>query len=150
MIDSVKVQELKELVDTRGRLMEIFRTSQTGVIPKQVYMTTVFEGVVKDKDMFHMHKNQIDHFCCIKGRIKLVLVDKRKKSPTYGDIDEFEIGEGNFCLITIPCGVLHAFKGLKAESYVINCINNEYNREKPDEFRVKNEYYDWDKERAIK
>lgn len=149
MVAGVKVQQLKEIKDDRGRLMEIFRFSQTGIIPRQVYMTTAYKGITKDKDYFHMHKNQTDHFCCIKGKIKIVLVDTRKKSRTYGELNEFEIGEGNFCLITIPKGVLHAFKGLKGESYIINCIDNEYNRENPDEFRIKNEYYDWEQERSI-
>jgi dTDP-4-dehydrorhamnose 3,5-epimerase len=125
--------------------MEILRVSETKIQPQQVYMTTAYEGVVKDKDNFHMHKKQSDFFCCVKGKIKLVLVDTRRKSKTKGEINEFEIGEGNFCLITIPKMVLHAFKSLQGESLIINCINHEYNRDKPDEFRVKNEYYDWNK-----
>lgn len=149
MIEGVKIKQLREIKDKRGRLMEIFRFSQTGIIPKQVYMTTAYKGITKDKDSFHMHKKQTDNFCCIKGRIRLVLVDTRRKSPSYGEVNEFEIGEGNFCLVTIPKRVLHAFKGLKGESYVINCINNEYNKEKPDEFRIKNMYYDWGRGRRL-
>ena len=145
MIDGVKIKQLKEIPDDRGRLMEIFRVSETGVEPRQVYMTTAFEGVVKDKENFHMHKSQHDFFCCVKGLIKLVLVDTRDNSSTKGEISELEIGEGNFCLVGIPTRVLHAFKSLKGESVIINCISPEYNRNDPDEFRVKNEYYDWGK-----
>jgi dTDP-4-dehydrorhamnose 3,5-epimerase len=144
MIEGVRIKNLKEIRDQRGRLMEIFRVSDTGINPRQVYLTTAYEGVIKDKDFFHMHKNQTDNMCCIKGRIKLVLVDTRENSATKGRIDEFEIGKGNFCLVTIPRGVLHAFKSLEDEAIVINCIDQEYNRESPDEYRVKNEYYNWD------
>ena len=144
MIEGVKVKKLKVISDERGRLIEIFRLSQEGISPKQIYMTTALEGVIKDKDSFHVHKKQLDHFCCIKGKIKLVLVDTREGSKTNGNIDELEIGEGNFCLVTIPNGVLHAFKSLNGESIVINCINNEYDRNDPDEIRVKNTYYKWD------
>jgi len=144
MIEGVKVKKLKVISDERGRLMEIFRLSQEGISPKQIYMTTALEGVIKDKDFFHMHKKQIDYFCCIKGKIKLVLVDTRKGGKANGSVDELEIGEGNFCLVTIPSGVLHAFKSLNGESIVINCINNEYNSNSPDEFRVENTYYKWD------
>jgi len=145
MINGVKVKNLKIIPDERGRLMEILRVSETQVQPQQVYLTTAKEGVVKDKENFHMHKKQTDYFCCILGLIKLVLVDARSSSTTKGEINEFNIGEGNFCLVTIPNNVLHAFKSLKAESIVINCIDCEYDKKNPDEFRIKNEYYNWDK-----
>ncbi|MFQ5681358.1 MAG: dTDP-4-dehydrorhamnose 3,5-epimerase family protein [Candidatus Omnitrophota bacterium] len=143
MIDGVIVKKLNVISDERGRLMEILRVSQAGVSPQQVYMTTAREGVVKDRDNFHLHKRQTDFFCCIKGKIKLVIVDRREQSPTRGEVMELVIGEGNFCLVTIPCGLLHAFQSLEGEAFIINCIDREYNRDDPDEFRVKNEYYDW-------
>lgn len=149
MIEGVKVKRLKVIPDKRGRLMEILRASETNVRPRQVYLTTAYENVVKDKEYFHMHKRQTDFFCCIKGEIRLVLVDTRKNSKTKGEINEFEIGENNLCLITIPKRVLHAFKSLKGESFIVNCIDREYNRVAPDEFRIKNIYYDWDRLRRI-
>lgn len=145
MINGVKVRKLNVIGDNRGRLMEIFRYSQTKINPRQVYMTTAFEGVVKDKDKFHLHKRQTDNFCCIQGKIKLVLVDQRPRSKTKGEINELEIGDSNFCIVTIPKGILHAFKSLKGESLIINCIDYEYNKNNPDEFRIDNVYYDWDK-----
>jgi dTDP-4-dehydrorhamnose 3,5-epimerase len=145
MIAGVEIKQLKVIPDERGRLMEILRVSETKFQPRQVYLTTAYENVVKDRENFHLHKKQTDCFCCISGKIKLVLVDIRENSKTKGKINEFEIGEENFCLVIIPKGVLHAFKSLKGESFIINCIDHEYNRKKPDEFRIKNSYYDWDK-----
>ncbi|PIQ89386.1 MAG: dTDP-4-dehydrorhamnose 3,5-epimerase [Candidatus Omnitrophica bacterium CG11_big_fil_rev_8_21_14_0_20_42_13] len=149
MIEGVKVKNLKIIADERGRLMEIFRVSETEVRPRQVYLTTAYENVVKDKNNFHMHKKQNDSFCCIKGKIKLVLVDTRKKSRTMGEINEFEIGDDNPCLLMIPKKVLHAFKSMRGESFIINCIDHEYDRNNPDEFRIENKYYDWDKLRPL-
>lgn len=145
MIDGVKVKRLKIIPDERGRLMEILRVSQTMIQPHQVYLTTAYENIVKDKSHFHMHRKQTDFFCCIKGKMKLVLVDTRNNSSTKGEINEFEIGEENPCLVTIPNEVLHAFKSLKGEAFIINCIDNEYNKEYPDEYRIENKYYDWDR-----
>lgn len=144
MIEGVRVKKLKVIPDDRGRLMEILRVSETKIQPHQVYLTTAYENVVKDKEYFHMHKNQTDFFCCVRGKIKLVLVDTRDGSKTKGEINEFEIGEEKSCLITIPKRVLHAFKSLKGEAFIVNCIDPEYNRENPDEFRIKNKFYDWD------
>lgn len=145
MIKDVKTMDLKQIKDDRGWLMEIFRSSVTGMKPKQVYLSVVKKGVVKDRDKFHCHEKQWDIFCCIKGRVKLVLIDKRKDSPTKDDIMEFIVGDDNFKLIIYPPGILHAFKGLE-ESYIVNCVTEEYNREKPDELRIENEFYDWDRE----
>ena len=145
MISGVKVKKLKIIPDGRGRLMEIFRISQTMVQPQQIYLTTAYENTVKDKSHFHMHKKQTDFFCCIKGKMKLVLVDTRSSSNTKGEINEFEIGEENPCLVTIPNEVLHAFKSLKGEAFVVNCIDHEYDKDCPDEYRIENKYYDWDR-----
>ena len=149
MIKGVGVKKLRLITDKRGRLMEILRVSETGIGPKQVYLTTAYENVVKDKNSFHMHKNQTDFFCCIKGMIKLVLVDTREESGSKNEVNEFDIGEKNFSLITIPKGVLHAFKSLEGEAFIVNSIDNEYNKEDPDEFRIENRYYDWDDLRPI-
>lgn len=149
MIYGVKVKALKVISDERGKLMEIMRVSETKVQPQQVYLTTAHENVVKDKKCFHMHEKQNDFFCCIKGKIRLVLVDTRKNSRTKGEINELEIGEENPCLVGIPKKVLHAFKSLKGESFIINCIDHEYNKSHPDEFRIENSYYDWDKLRPL-
>ena len=150
MIDGVKVKKLKAIADNRGRLMEIFRVSETGINPKQVYMTTALEGVVKDKDKFHLHKRQNDNMCCIAGMVRLVIVDTRHGSKTKNEIMELDMGERAPHIVSIPCGVLHAFKSLKGESVIINCIDREYDHKDPDEIRVDNTYYDWDAMRPIK
>lgn len=150
MIEGVKVKKLKVIPDERGRLMEILRVSETHIQPQQIYLTTAYEDTVKDKENFHMHKKQTDFFCCVKGKIKLVLVDTRDGGKTKGEINEFEIGDDNFCLVTIPNGVLHAFKSLKGETFIVNCIDHEYDKDQPDEFRIKNDYYDWDRLRPLK
>jgi len=149
MIEGVRVKRLKVIPDERGRLMEIFRVSETGINPKQVYMTTALEGVVKDKDKFHLHKSQNDNMCCIAGKVRLVIVDTREGSKTKNEIMEIDMGENAPHIVSIPCGALHAFKSLEGESVIINCIDREYDHKDPDEIRVENKYYDWDEMRPI-
>lgn len=62
----------------------------------QVYMTTTYPSVVM---AWHYHKKQDDYITCVKGMLKLVLYDDRKKSPTYGEINEFFIGDYNPVLV---------------------------------------------------
>lgn len=134
-IDGVQVKRLKVIPDDRGRLMEILRRDDPLFIKfGQVYMTTAFPGVVK---AWHYHKLQTDSFTCVKGMLKLALYDARENSPTRGEVAEFFIGESNPCLVQIPAGVYHGFKGIGLEeAIVVNCPTEPYNHEQPDEYRL--------------
>jgi len=148
MIEGVKVKLLKVIPDERGRVMEILRNDDE-VYQKfgQTYITTAYPGVVKG---WHYHKKQFDNIACIKGMMKLVLYDSRKESKTYGEVNEFFIGEHNPLLIHIPPYVYHGFKCIsETEAIVINIPTEVYNYQNPDEFRVdphKNEIpYEWER-----
>jgi len=149
MIEGVKVKKLKVIPDDRGRLMEILRCDDV-MFQKfgQVYMTTAYPGIVK---AWHYHKIQTDNFTCVSGRMKFVLYDARKESPTNGNIDEFIIYLEDPKLVQIPPYVYHGFKCIsEEEAIVINTITEPYNRENPDEYRedaYKNNIpYDWRKQ----
>jgi dTDP-4-dehydrorhamnose 3,5-epimerase len=135
LIEGVKIKQLRVIPDERGRLMEILRKDDDIFIKfGQVYVTTVYPGVVK---AWHYHKKQTDNIACIWGMIKLVLYDSRNKSKTYKLINEFFIGIYNPLLIQIPPLVYHGFKGISEnESIVINCPTHVYNYNQPDEFRI--------------
>ena len=135
MIDGVIVKKLKPIPDERGRLMEILRCDDP-FFQKfgQVYMTTAYPGVVK---AWHYHKKQTDHFCCVKGTMKVVLYDARDGSPTQGEVNEFFMGEHNPILVVIPQGVYHGMKGVGTEeALIINTPTEPYNPAEPDEFRL--------------
>jgi dTDP-4-dehydrorhamnose 3,5-epimerase len=148
MIDGVKVKHLKVIPDERGRLMEILRTDEE-IFEKfgQVYMTTTYPQVVK---AWHFHKEQDDHITCVKGMLKLVLADFREDSPTYGQINEFFLGDHNPVMVKVPRGLYHGWKCISQdEALVINVPTEPYNRERPDEHRVdphtNNIPYRWDR-----
>ncbi len=135
MIKDVSVKLLTVHNDERGRLMEILRNDDE-MFTKfgQVYMTTNYPGVIK---AWHCHETQTDYVSCVKGMIKLVLFDKREKSPTKGELNEYFIGDSSNKLIVIPPGVYHGWKNIKLEeSIVVSVINNLYNRDNPDEIRL--------------
>ncbi len=148
MIDGVIVKKLKVIPDERGRLMEIMRADDN-FFQKfgQVYMTTAYPGVVKG---WHYHKKQADNMAVIKGMMKIVLYDNRKKSPTYGEINEIFAGVHNPVLVHIPSLVYHGFKCIsEEESIVINTPTEVYNYNKPDEYRLPAHggeiQYDWER-----
>lgn len=148
MIDGVMVKQLKVIPDERGRLMEILRADDA-MFQKfgQVYLTTGYPGVVK---AWHYHKVQFDHFCVLKGMMKVVLYDSRDGSPTKGEVNEFFMGEHRPILLRIPPLVYHGFKAIgNGEALLINLPTEMYRYQDPDEFRVdphKNDIpYSWER-----
>ncbi len=148
MIDGVKVKKLKIIPDDRGRLMEILRNDDE-IFKEfgQVYMTTAKPGVVK---AWHYHKLQTDNFTCISGKMRLALYDAREDSPTFKEIQDFEISLDAPLLVQIPSMVYHGFKCVsETEAVVINTVTLPYNYQNPDEYKVdafdNDIAYDWRK-----
>ena len=148
MIVGVKVKKLKVNYDQRGHLMEILRRDDK-IFKEfgQVYITTARPGIVK---AWHYHKHQSDYFCCIYGKIKLVLYDARRSSKTFSQINEFILSLDTPCVVVIPPLVYHGFKTKsKFEAIVVNVPTQPYNRRSPDEYRIdpykNNIPYDWKK-----
>lgn len=146
MIHGVKIKELKFIYDERGRLLEILRADDDlFLVFGQVYITSAHPGVVK---AWHWHKNQVDNFAVIKGKARIALYDPREDSPSFGEINEFIVGQDNPLLIQIPRQVYHGFKCEgQEEVIVLNCPTEVYNRQQPDEYRLdpfdNNIPYDW-------
>ena len=134
-IEGGEVKPLRVIPDERGRWMEILRCDDA-LFEKfgQVYMTTVYPGVVK---AWHYHKEQDDNMACVAGMLKLVLYDDREASASRGEVMEFFIGPHNPMLVHIPKRVYHGFKGISIEeTLVINCVTEPYNTSDPDEHRL--------------
>lgn len=135
IIAGVRFKRLKLIPDERGCLMEMLRSDDELFIKfGQIYMTTAYPGVVKG---WHYHQKQYDHFVVIKGMMKIVLYDARKESHTWGEINEFFMGERNPLLLQIPPFVYHGFKCIsESEAIVINCTTEVYSPDNPDEYRI--------------
>ena len=145
-IEGVKVKPLRTIADERGWLMEILRADEPELFSKfgQVYVSATYPGVVK---AWHYHRRQIDHFACVAGMVKLVLIDTRDDSPTRGAVNEFYIGSRNPLLVQVPNLVYHGWKCIGTEpSLVVNVPTEPYNYADPDEYRLEPHGtlpYDW-------
>ena len=141
LIKGVQLIPLKLHVDDRGYLVEIIRKAKPKTDPwsvchkfGQVYMVGNWQrGVIR---AFHKHKKLWDFFFVSHGSAKFVLVDDRKNSPTYKQINIFILSEKNPSLLVVPPGVYHGWMSLEDDTQLV-CIASElYNREKPDEVRI--------------
>jgi dTDP-4-dehydrorhamnose 3,5-epimerase len=135
LITGVEIKNLVKHADDRGYLMEILRADDP-IFQKfgQVYISMNYPGVVR---AWHWHELQDDHFCCVQGMIQVPLYDMREDSPTYGQLDEFFMGENHAILLKIPRGVAHGYKTLgTTPSLLLNFPTQPYNCEQPDEHRL--------------
>ena len=122
MIEGVKITNLKKIDDNRGSVLTMLR-SDSKVFESfgEIYFSTIFNKSIK---AWHLHKKAILNYACIKGEVKLVLFDDRKKSNSFGKYSEFILTPNNFFLITIPPFIWNGFIGIdKDESIVANCIS---------------------------
>ncbi len=134
MITGVVLKELVVYQDERGSLFEILRSDEK-IFRKfgQAYITVCKSGWVKG---FHYHKKQCDYFCVVKGKARIVLCDRRKRSFNR-IIEEYILSAQKPQLLRIPPGVVHGFECINnRECWILNLPSLPYNRFNPDEYRL--------------
>ena len=158
MIQGVKIKKLKvhpDIPDTEeelgkpGFLMEVLRNDD-GLLKKfgQTTFTVAYKGTIK---AFHWHEKQDDLWFVATGKAEVVLYDRRKSSPTYGETQVVLAGKDDYKLILIPVGVVHGYIVLGDEPVLLFYHTTEsYNPKNPDEKRIKwNDKeinFDWDED----
>ena len=144
MIHDVKITPLKIISDNRGKVMHMLR-ADSSVFENfgEIYFSTIYHQSIKG---WHLHKEAVLNYACIKGKVKLVLYDDRKESSTKGTLQELTLTPENYFLVTIPPYIWNGFKGLsKEESIIANCLtlpHNEREMIRKDPFD-KNFNYKW-------
>lgn len=135
MIEGAKLIELKAYVDDRGYLIEILHANDEYFNKfGQVYLVGNFsKGTIR---AFHKHNILWDWFFISHGSAKFVLVDDRKTSPTFKNIDTYIISSRNPSLIVVPPGVYHGWMSLEDDTQMISIASEVYNRQAPDEVRI--------------
>jgi dTDP-4-dehydrorhamnose 3,5-epimerase len=153
-MNNTNVTKLDTIFDARGSLTEIVRIDRDSNGPiQQVYMTTVLPGISK---AWHLHREQTDRMVCVKGRVLFVTlfipeIDKdalpkpnhlQSYPPLFleeqkrADLKKIVMDGTNPSLITIYKGYWHGFKNIgNEEAIIINCPNQLYNYDEPDEVR---------------
>lgn len=120
MIDGVIITPLRQILDERGKIMHMLRCTDPHFGSfGEIYFSCVHPGAIKD---WHLHRTMVLNYAVPLGKIKLVLYDDRKDSPTRGQVQEVFLGPDNYCLVTIPPLVWNGFKGLGTETAIVaNC-----------------------------
>ena len=146
-IEGVSVAPLRRHVDDRGLFLETYRRSAThlgteslaefftGVDVAQInYSLVTAEDHVKG---LHFHLKQSDvWFCPPPFKLKVVMLDVRKGSPTAGVAQVVVLGDGRDALVRIPPGVAHGYRPLTTPCGLFYVVTKCFDLADPDEYRV--------------
>lgn len=145
MIDGVIITPLRQILDERGKVMHMLRRDAPHFIGfGEIYFSCVEPGAVK---AWHIHKKMTLNYAVPHGKIKFVLHDDRKDSPTRGQTQEIFLGPDNYCLVTVPAMIWNGFKGLGNQAAIVaNCASEPHTA---DEIERKDPFdqaigYHWD------
>ena len=126
-IEGVGVRPLKRFTDSRGWLAELVREDETpaDVFPAMAYISVTHPDVQRGP---HAHREQTDTFTFVgPGQFKIRMWDNRPDSPTHGARLTVSGGSASPLAITVPPGVVHAYRNVSAEEgWVLNFPNRLY------------------------
>jgi len=119
-IEGIKIIKKKIISDNRGKIMHMLRSDDRNFKHfGEIYFSQVYPKKIK---AWHLHKKMTLNYVAVFGKIKLVLYDDRKRSKSYGKIQEIIISERNHKLISIPPFIWNGFCSVGKEKAILaNC-----------------------------
>ena len=120
MIKGVKIIKKKQILDERGKIMHMLSIKDKEFKKfGEIYFSCTYPRSIK---AWHLHKKMTINYAIIVGKIKLVLFDDRKNSPTKGKIQEIFMSSENYSLVSIPPLIWNGFKSIENKTSIIaNC-----------------------------
>lgn len=120
MIEGIRIKELSQFLDERGKIMHMLRADDEAFRSfGEIYFSCIYPGAIKG---WHRHQRMTLNYAVPHGRIKLVLYDDRSGSITKGEVQEIYLGIDHYCLVTIPPLIWNGFKGIGTEMAIVaNC-----------------------------
>jgi len=126
LITGVTIAPFSVFKDDRGWLAELFRSDMMSseLYPEMGYLSATFPGKERGP---HEHVSQTDRFGFFHGTYRLFLWDSRKGSSTEGVRYVADVGASNQVVVSIPPGVVHAYKNIGDDAaFVLNFPNQLY------------------------
>jgi len=145
MIFGIKINKKKQFIDERGKIMRMLRTDDEEFLKfGEIYFSYTYPGAIK---AWHRHKVMTLNYAAVFGKIKLVLFDDRKSSPTFNQIQEIYLSDEDYFTVTIPPMIWNGFKAIENQPAIIaNCSDqvhgeDEIERKDYDDSSIS---YDWE------
>ena len=122
-IDGVSLTGLRQIIDERGAVLHHMRNDAAEfTVFGECYFSEMLPGVVK---AWKRQREQTQNLAVPIGRVRFVIYDDRKSSPTNGKLDVVELGRpDDYNRLRIPKRVWYGFTCLSASpALVANCAD---------------------------
>jgi dTDP-4-dehydrorhamnose 3,5-epimerase len=120
IIKGVEVIKKKVISDSRGKIIHMLRNDDKNFKKfGEIYFSYVKPKKIK---AWHIHTNMTLNYAAAYGKIKIVLFDDRKNSPTKGVVQEIFLSNSNHILVSIPPLVWNGFCSMNDDIAILaNC-----------------------------
>lgn len=117
--------------DTRGRFVKVFHSQEFAARGLEMNFSEEYYSISNKNVIRGMHfqlppNDHIKMVYCTAGRVMDVVVDLRKKSPTYKEYVVFELSEEKANMVYIPKGMAHGFCVLSDQATMIYKVSTVY------------------------
>jgi dTDP-4-dehydrorhamnose 3,5-epimerase len=146
-LDGVRFFTLTRHVDDRGLFLELYRNAanhagneELAAFFHDIEVAQLSYSLVTTDDHvkgLHYHLRQTDvWFCPPPFKLKVVMLDVRRSSPTSGKTQTVVLGEGKDLWIRIPPGVAHGYRPLTIPCGLLYVVTRGFDLGDPDEYRI--------------
>ncbi len=111
-IKGVYTVQLRPFADSRGRFIETFRKEWFPLRTWDIIQTNRSDSTQGVLRGLHYHKQQVDYWYVMNGRLRTGMVDLRPDSPTHLAVQMVEMDADVPLGLFIPIGVAHGFVAL--------------------------------------
>ncbi|MEE2767716.1 MAG: dTDP-4-dehydrorhamnose 3,5-epimerase family protein [Actinomycetota bacterium] len=129
LVEGVMLTELAQIVDERGAVLHHMRCDATDFVTfGESYFSEMIPGAVK---AWKRHRSQTQHLAVPVGRVRFVIYDDRKDSPSNGSLDVVELGRpDHYNRLRIPNGLWYGFTCLsEGPALIANCADRPHDPE---------------------
>jgi dTDP-4-amino-4,6-dideoxygalactose transaminase len=123
LIDGVTITPLRDIGDSRGAVLHMLRSDAADFSTfGECYFSEVLPSAVK---AWKRHRLQTQNLAVPVGIIKIVIVDQRESSASFGKVNVFELGRPDaYVRLRIPPGLWYGFSCTgKTPALLANCVD---------------------------
>lgn len=147
-LKDAQVLQLFSATDDRGEFVKCFHETTLKIAGidfqlKESYFSVSHKNVIRGMHFQlppHQHAKIV---YCPQGAILDVIVDLRKKSPTYGKSHAEVLSSENHHALYIPEGFAHGFKSLTDGAITAYLVSSEYHKDSDTGLRWDSVGFDW-------
>ena len=104
-IEGLEVIELDTFKDFRGEIWTVYSEEYSDLKFVADKITVSTFGVLRG---FHGDKHTAKLITCLSGQMQFAVVDLRKESDTYGNVEQFFVSDNEPKIIFVPAGCVNA------------------------------------------